>query len=134
MDIIEMTRELGKAIQKDDRYLNMQLATQNCEDDQQLQDLIGEFNLKRLAINNETSGEDADEGKLRTLNEKLRHVYAQIMQNPNMTAYNMAREEMDGLMNRVTAIITKSVEGEDPETADYEASCTGSCATCGGCH
>ena len=134
MDIIEMTRELGKAIQKDDRYLNMQLATQNCEDDQQLQDLIGEFNLKRLAINNETSGEDADEGKLRTLNEELRHVYAQIMQNPNMTAYNMAREEMDGLMNRVTAIITKSVEGEDPETADYEASCTGSCATCGGCH
>ncbi len=134
MDIIEMTRELGKAIQKDDRYLNMQLATQNCEDDQQLQDLIGEFNLKRLAINNETSGEDADEEKLRTLNEELRHVYAQIMQNPNMTAYNMAREEMDGLMNRVTAIITKSVEGEDPETADYEASCTGSCATCGGCH
>ncbi len=134
MDIIEMTRELGKAIQKDDRYLNMQLATQNCEDDQQLQDLIGEFNLKRLAINNETSGEDADEEKLRALNEELRHVYAQIMQNPNMTAYNMAREEMDGLMNRVTAIITKSVEGEDPETADYEASCTGSCATCGGCH
>lgn len=134
MDIIEMTRELGKAIQKDDRYLNMQLATQNCEDDQQLQDLIGDFNLKRLAINNETSGEDANEEKLRTLNEELRHIYAQIMQNPNMTAYNMAREEMDGLMNRVTAIITKSVEGEDPETADYEASCTGSCATCGGCH
>lgn len=134
MDIIEMTRELGKAIQKDDRYLNMQLASQNCEDDQQLQDLIGDFNLKRLAINNETSNENADEEKLRTLNEELRHIYAQIMQNPNMTAYNVAREEMDGLMNRVTAIITKSVEGEDPEIADYEASCTGSCATCGGCH
>ena len=134
MDIIEMTRELGKAIQKDDRYLNMQLASQNCEDDQQLQDLIGDFNLKRLAINNETSNENDDEEKLRTLNEELRHIYAQIMQNPNMTAYNVAREEMDGLMNRVTAIITKSVEGEDPETADYEASCTGSCATCGGCH
>ena len=29
MDIIEMTRELGKAIQQDDRYLNMQLAAQN---------------------------------------------------------------------------------------------------------
>ena len=134
MDIIEMTRELGKAIQQDDRYLNMQLASQNCEDDQQLQDLIGDFNLKRLAINNEASGENADEEKLRTLNEELRHVYAEIMKNPNMTAYNVAREEMDGLMKRVTAIITKSVEGEDPATGDYEESCTGSCATCGGCH
>ena len=40
MDIIELTRQLGKEIQKDDRYLNMHLASQNCEDDQQLQDLI----------------------------------------------------------------------------------------------
>ena len=134
MDIIEMTRELGKAIQQDDRYLNMQLASQNCEDDQQLQDLIGDFNLKRLAINNEASGENADEEKLRTLNEELRHVYAEIMKNPNMTAYNVAREEMDGLMKRVPATTTKSAEGEAPATADYEESCTGSCATCGGCH
>ena len=96
--------------------------------------MIGDFNLKRLAINNETSSENTDEEKLRQLNEEMRHIYAQIMQNPNMTAYNMAREAMDGLMQRVTAIITKSVEGEDPATADYEESCTGSCATCGGCH
>ena len=134
MDIIEMTRELGKAIQQDDRYLNMQLAAQNCEDDAQLQDLIGDFNLKRLAINNETSGDNTDEEKLRQLNDEMRRLYAQIMKNPNMTAYNMAREAMDALMQRVTAIITKSVEGEDPATADYEESCTGSCATCGGCH
>lgn len=134
MDIIEMTRELGKAIQQDDRYLNMQLAAQNCEDDAQLQDLIGDFNLKRLAINNETSGENTDEEKLRQLNDEMRRLYAQIMKNPNMTAYNMAREAMDALMQRVTAIITKSVEGEDPAKADYEESCTGSCATCGGCH
>ena len=134
MDIIEMTRELGKAIQQDDRYLNMQLAAQNCEDDAQLQDLIGDFNLKRLAVNNETSGENTDEEKLRQLNDEMRRLYAQIMKNPNMTAYNMAREAMDALMQRVTAIITKSVEGEDPATADYEESCTGSCATCGGCH
>ena len=134
MDIIELTRQLGKEIQKDDRYLYMHQASQNCEDDQQLQDLIGDFNLKRLAINNEASGENPDEEKLHALNEELRHIYAQIMQNPNMTAYNVAKEEMDGLMRRVTAIITKSVEGEDPDTADYEESCSGSCASCAGCH
>ena len=43
-----MARELGKAIQEDDRYLALRLATQSNDEDQALQDMIGEFNLKRV--------------------------------------------------------------------------------------
>ena len=39
MDIIEMARELGKAIQEDDRYLALRLATQSNDEDQALQDM-----------------------------------------------------------------------------------------------
>ena len=46
MDIIELTRELGKAIQADPRYVEMQLARQQSDEDQELQEAIGEFNLK----------------------------------------------------------------------------------------
>ncbi|MDF1495740.1 MULTISPECIES: YlbF family regulator [unclassified Caproiciproducens] len=135
MDIISLAREIGKEIQKDERYLNMQLAKQNSDDDQQLQDLIGEFNLKRMAINNEAQKPEQDSDKMQVLNQELRHVYAQIMQNPNMTAYNRAKEEMDALLQRVSAIIGQSADGEDPETTDYvESSCGGNCSSCGGCH
>lgn len=135
MDIISLAREIGKEIQKDDRYLNWQLAKQNSDDDQQLQDLIGEFNLKRIAINNEASKPEQDTDKMQLLNQELRHVYAQIMQNPNMTAYNKAKEEIDALLQRVDAIIRQSADGEDPETTDYEpSSCGGDCSACGGCH
>ena len=135
MDIISLAREIGKELQKDDRYLNMQLAKQNSDDDQQLQDLIGEFNLKRMAINNETQKEEQDQDKMQALNQELRHVYAQIMQNQNMTAYNSAKEELDVLLKRVSAIIGQSADGEDPETTDLEeSSCGGECASCGGCH
>lgn len=136
MDIISLAREIGKEIQQDQRYLNMQLAKQNSDDDQKLQDLIGEFNLKRMAINNEAQKTEQDADKMQVLNQDLRHVYAQIMQNPNMTAYNQAKEEMDALLQRVSAIIGQSADGEDPETTDYEqpSSCGGDCGSCGGCH
>lgn len=50
MDVIELARELGKAIQQDERFLAMQIARQNSDNDDELQQLIGEFNLKRMAI------------------------------------------------------------------------------------
>ncbi len=135
MDIITMARKMGKEIQKDDRYLNWQIARQNSDSDEELQNLIGEFNLKRMAINNEVSKEDRNEENVKKLNDELRHVYAQIMQNPNMTAYNEAKNQIDALLQRISAIITQSAEGEDPETADYEEhSCGGECSSCGGCH
>jgi len=135
MDIISLAREIGKEIQKDQRYLNMQLAQQNSDDDQQLQNMIGEFNLKRMAINNEAQKEEQDQAKMQSLNQELRAVYAQILQNPNMTAYNSAKEEMDALLKRISAIIGQSADGQDPETTDVEeSSCGGNCSSCGSCH
>ncbi|MCI9576462.1 MAG: YlbF family regulator [Clostridiales bacterium] len=135
MDMIAMARELGKTIQQDERYLALQIARQNSDNDETLQDMIGEFNLKRMAINNEAGKENRDESKLQELNAELRHVYAEIMKNPNMTAYNQAKEALDAVLKRVNAIISLSVEGEDPETADLtEDTCGGSCSSCAGCH
>ena len=135
MDMIQLARELGKAIQQDERYLKLQEAKKNSDNDMQLQELIGEFNLKRIAINNEATKDDRSEERLQQLNEDLRHVYAEIMKNENMTAYNEAREGLDAVMKRINAIIALCAEGADPETADLdESSCGGSCASCAGCH
>lgn len=134
MEIIDLAREIGRKLQKDDRYLSMQKISKDCDNDEELQNLIGEFNLKRMAIENESHKEAPDQDKLQALNQELRHVYARIMQNTNMTRYNEAKQELDKLLNRVSAIISQSADGEDPETADYHESCSGSCSSCGGCH
>ena len=84
MDVIELARELGKAIQQDERFLAMQIARQNSDNDDELQQLIGEFNLKRMAINNEAAKDDRDEAKLQQLNSVLRETYAKVMKNKNM--------------------------------------------------
>ena len=58
MDIIEVTRNLGKEIQKTDAFIKYQMSVSVADDDVELQGMIGEFNLKKLAINNEASKED----------------------------------------------------------------------------
>jgi cell fate (sporulation/competence/biofilm development) regulator YlbF (YheA/YmcA/DUF963 family) len=135
MDVIELAREIGKEIQKDDRYLKMQLAIQNTDKDTVLQDLIGQYNLKRMSLDTEVQKPESDQEKVQAFSQELRGLYAKIMENSSMTVYQQAKGELDHLLQRVQAIVTQSANGEDPETTDYvESSCGGDCSSCGGCH
>ena len=134
MDIIEKARELGKLIQQEETYIALQKAQADADADMDLQNLIGDFNMKRMSINNEASKKDKDSDKLALLNSQMREDYSKIMSNKNMIAYNEAKDAFDMVANRVLAIVQQSAEGADPETADYStSSCSGSCSTCGGC-
>lgn len=82
MDIIEMARNIGREIQKDDRYLKMQLAIQNTDGDAALQDLIGQYNLKRMSLDNEVRKEDRDQDKIQAFSQELNGLYEKIMQVP----------------------------------------------------
>lgn len=135
MDIIEMTRELGKAIQADDRYIAYMLAKQANDEDEQLQNLIKGFNLKRMQLQMEIAKPDKDDDKVQELNEAIKSSYKLIMDNPKMMVYNAAKTGFDELMSQINMIITMSSNGMDPDQIDLTtASCTGDCGTCGGCH
>ena len=132
MDVITLARELGRAIQQEESYKKLHEVQAQADADAELQALIGEFNLKRMNINQEASKKDRDQDKLTTLNKEMREVYSKIMSNDNMIAYNDAKSAFDAVLNRISAIIQQSAQGADPDTADL-ADCTGSCSTCGGC-
>ncbi|MCR5652440.1 MAG: YlbF family regulator [Ruminococcus sp.] len=133
MDIIEQVRELGRMIQADESYIKMKEAEKSADSDNELQELIKEFNLKRLAVNTENAKVQKDPEKVRNLNTEMQKVYSDIMSNEHMTAYNEAKQKYDTLTIRVNTILQNCIAGEDPNTTDFDASCTGSCATCGGC-
>lgn len=130
--IIELAKDLGHELQQDDRFIRTQLAQAAADEDAALQELIGEFNLKRIAVNNETNKEDKDPEKLQKLDGELRDVYAKIMANDNMAAYQAAKTELDKLVNRIGAIITLSAQGQDPD--EEPQGCGGNCSGCAGCH
>lgn len=136
MDVIEMARQLGKEIQKDERYLDFQKARKESEENEELQKMIADFNLKRIAISQEGGKADRDEDKMQQLNEELREAYDSVMNHPAMMDFNLAKEDMDVMLQRVSAIINASADGEDPDLADYQAGgCgAGGCSGCSGCH
>ncbi|MDD2955999.1 MAG: YlbF family regulator [Oscillospiraceae bacterium] len=135
MDVIRMAKDLGKAIQADDRYLAMRLAMEANDNDEELQAQIGEFNLKRMALNQEIQKEERDQEKMNELDKEIKTLYGAIMGNPKMVVFTSTKQEMDSLMNFINQILVMSVNGEDPETAEMnETSCTGSCSSCSGCH
>ncbi len=132
--MIEKARDLGREIQADERYIKMMTAKQAWEADEYLQNAIGEFNLKRMAINAEAQNEERNEDKLRQLNEELKEIYATITSNENLKVFNEVKQEVDEMVQRITGIITLCGDGFDPETADYTPpSCGGDCSGCAGC-
>ncbi len=135
MDIIAAARALGAAIQADERYKKVLEQRRINDADKELQELIGEFNMARMSVDNELGKEEGrDEEKIKEFNSTLRRLYGKIMCNDNMIEYNKAKEEFDAVMQRANAIIELCTEGEDPATCEPPTGCTGSCATCGGCH
>lgn len=134
MSVIESVRELGKAIQQDERFIRYAKAKLASDSDAELQSIIGQFNIARMELEREASNEARDEEHMKELNEKLRDIYGKVMSNAVMVEFNTAKVALDQMMSEINVIIGKTLDGEDPETCTADSGCTGSCSTCGGCH
>ena len=134
MDVIEQVSILGKAIQQDERFVRYAKARLENDNNKELQASIGEFNIIRMELDREMQSEEKNEDKVKELNEKLRTIYGEIMSSPVMVEYNTAKVAVDQMLNEINTVISKTLDGEDPETCETTAACTGSCSTCGGCH
>lgn len=136
MDNLEkLTRELGAEIQKDERYKKFIAAKEANDKDTALGELMGKIQLIQISYQHEAAKENADEGKLKAYDEEFRGVYTEIMQNPNMRNYEMARKDIDDMMNYLTGILALCVNGDDPATCDptaHDEGCSGDCSCCGG--
>ncbi len=130
MNTIELARQLGHAIQAEDCYKNVVAAGDAIDADPALTALIAEFSAKRESIS-----ETTEQAKLEELDKELETLYEAIMSNPKMIAFEEAKHEFGHLMDRVLAIVTKSADGENPDTAEPdEHHCHGDCCDCHDCH
>ena len=133
MDIIEMARELGKALQTDDRYIAYMLAKQVNDADEELQKDIDSFEKMRYDLSMELTKENKDTDRVKELDDNIKETYNKIMSNKNMIVFSAAQKSLEQLVGNIQEIITMSANGEDPATCEPSSGCTGSCATCGGC-
>ena len=135
-DLLEMAKQLGRELQKDERYLAFRKASEENDNDTALQNLIAQFNQKRLDLGNAEDAQEQDEDRVKALGEEVRGLYSQIMANDAMRKYQAVRAEFEQLLDGINRVIAYSAAGQDPDSFDptAAASCSGDCSACGGCH
>lgn len=137
MDIIKLTRELGAAIQQDERYLAFTKAREENEKDTELNELMGQIQMVQMNYQLEASKEEPDSAKMQAFEEEFNTLYTKFMANGKMQVYDAARTEVDEMMNYIMQILSLCVNGADPATCEpekHDHECGGSCSSCSGCH
>ena len=95
MDCIDLFKRAAMALQTDPRYLALDQARKANDKDEELQNLIGEFNLARMDLNNEISKSERSDERIAELNTKVNDLYGKIMADEGMTAYNEAKRDCE---------------------------------------
>ena len=86
MDCIDLFKKAAAALQTDPRYLELDAARRENDSDEELQNLIGEFNLARLDLNNESAKAETNAARVAELNQRVNDLYSQIMASEGMVA------------------------------------------------
>lgn len=139
MDLIKLTRELGAAIQQDERYIRFSAAAKEIENDEAVAALRGQLQLLQMNYQREASQENPDAEKLSSYEKQFNELYTKFMENEKMAAFDTAKAEIDSMMNYIMQILALCVNGADPATCEPEPEhhhdCDGSCCSdCSGCH
>ncbi len=127
-EIIEKAKELGALLQASEQVQRYNAAKVAYDGNEELQKLIQEFNLQRMSMMNLSSAEEPDEARMAELEERIKDIYTNIMQNPVSAELQDAKQAVEAVLNQVNGVISFYVTGEEP------SSCTHDCSTCGGCH
>lgn len=114
MDCIDLFKRAAMALQTDSRYLAMDQARKMNDKDEELQNLIGEFNLARMDLNNEIGKPERSDERIAELNQKVNDLYGKIMADDGMVAYNEAKRDCEALVNYIDAIINTAMNGGTP--------------------
>ncbi|MCH5314957.1 MAG: YlbF family regulator [Eubacterium sp.] len=136
MSIESALRELGKEIQKDERFTALQAAAAANDADEKLQQQMQELQLISLKYQQEAEkGEEASQERIAELQQDYQKLYSEIMEGENMQNYSAAATKMEELAKYISGMIGLFFDGQDAETCELPAQdCTHDCCTCGGCH
>ncbi len=137
MSLESALRELGKEIQKDERFVALQAAAKANDGDEQLQQQMQEMQLISLKYQQENEkGDEASQEKISEYQQEYQKLYDVIMQGENMKNYSAAASEMEQMAQYISGMIGLFFDGQDAETCELpqDDGCTHDCSTCGGCH
>ncbi|MBR4720810.1 MAG: YlbF family regulator [Clostridia bacterium] len=125
MTIIEKAHELGKMIEESEEMKALKEAEKAQAEDDEAQQLVADFNIKRMNLARQIQGgKMTEEEAIKKNNEAFSEM---VDASESIKNYVMAKESFDKLVNGVNSVINLYIVGK-------QDGCTHDCSTCGGCH
>ena len=125
MDILKKAHELGEMIKNSPEMKAMDEAEEVQKNDVKAEELLQEYNLKRMNI-----ARDFHEGKIQQAEAIIKNneAFAEMVKaNKSIADYVEAKKTFDEMVQKVNQVLNYYITGQDPN-------CTHDCSTCGGCH
>lgn len=125
MTIIEKAHELGEMIEASEEWKALKEAETAQAEDDEAQQLVSDFNIKRMNLAREIqSGKITEEEAIKKNNEAFAEMVAK---SESIKKYVDAKDKFDKLVNSVNNVINMHIVGD-------QGGCTHDCSSCGGCH
>ena len=129
--VFEKTRELGQALLESEAWQRVKEAEDKAMRNEQAAAAMSEYLEKRTQLQAMVQGENPDPAALKRLSDEMDAAQERLRMIDDIQALNAARDEFNGLIAQVNQVLQFIVTGNMDEPA---GGCTGSCATCYGCH
>ena len=129
--VFEKTRELGQALLESEAWQRVKEAEDKAMRNEQAAAAMSEYLEKRTQLQTMVQGENPDPAALKRLSDEMDAAQERLRMIDDIQALNAARDEFNGLIAQVNQVLQFIVTGNMDEPA---GGCTGSCATCSGCH
>ena len=127
--IIEKAQELGTFIAESPEKAAADAAVERMNNDEEAVMLLAKYNENRKAATEKLKDKEPTKEELEEYRDYLQAEFNKIAENEVISAYIEANKEFDLLVQQVNAVLSYFITGQEAE-----GGCTGSCATCGGCH
>ena len=129
--VFEKTRELGQALLESEAYRQMKAAEDRAMQNAEAARTMAAFLEKRGALQAMMQSDNPDPGAMKRLSEEMDDLQDRLQMVDDIVALNDARNEFNSLIGQINQVLQFIVTGNMEEP---QGGCTGSCATCPGCH
>lgn len=128
--VFEKTRELGQALLESEAYQRVKDAEDRAMKNEQAAAAMSEYLEKRTELQAMVQGENPDPAVLKRLSDEMDEAQQRLQMMDDIVALNAARDEFNSLIGQINQVLQFIVTGN----MEQPSNCTGSCATCSGCH
>ncbi len=128
--VFQKTRELGQALMESEAYQKMKAAEDRAMQNQEAARTMGEYLEKRQALQTMMQSENPDPGALKRISDEMDEAQERLQMMDDIVALTEARNAFNALIGQINQVLQFIVTGEMQEPSG----CSGSCASCPGCH